>query len=138
MPTSAQLIDRYPGVVDLAIKNRPAAASYVVAAALTLDAAYAGATAMVTVPKGTTYRSPRLQRNRKNLVEETFRGLTRVSYDPTDFAAAAIPGDNAISFGIAHDCAIMARRLQKGVLVKEFPGATSGAQRSRVSKSHES
>jgi len=96
--TSAQLIERHPGVVDLAVSNNPVYSSYTIGAASTLDLAFAGTTPLVTVRRGRTYRSPTLQRNRINMVGESNRGLTRVSYDPKDFASATVPGDSDISF----------------------------------------
>jgi len=98
MSASAQLVERHPGVVDLAIGNNPAIQSFEVGAAVFLDAAYAGTTAMMRVPVGKGYRSRTLRRNRVNWVEESNRGLTRITYDPTDFASATIPGDPNISF----------------------------------------
>jgi len=96
--TSAQLIERHSGVVDLAVTSRPGIQSYTFGAAVSLDAAFAGTTAMFTVLRDRTFRSPILQRNRINLVGESNRGLTRVTYDPRDYAAVTIPGDTDISF----------------------------------------
>jgi hypothetical protein len=95
---SAQLIERHPNVVDLSVRSRPGIQSYVFGGAVSLDAAYAGTTAMFTVARGRTFRSPTLRRNRVNLVGERSYGLTRASYDPVDYASATIPGDNLISF----------------------------------------
>lgn len=96
--TSAQLIERHSGVVDLAVRNNPAYPSYIFGSAATLDLAFAGTTAMFTVRRGRTFRSPTLQRNRINMVGETSRGLTRASYDLKDYASATVPGDSDISF----------------------------------------
>jgi hypothetical protein len=94
----ASLVERHSGVVDLAVNNRPAVESYRFGAAVSLDAAYAGVTALFTVPRGHTFRSPTLLRNRVNLVGESNRGLTRASYDPRDYASTTVPGDTQISF----------------------------------------
>lgn len=98
MTTSASLIERHPGVVDLAIRNREGIQSYRIGAAVSLDTAYAGATTIATVPKGSVTRSKTLRRNRVNWVEESNRGLTRFSYAPADYASTTVPGDTDISF----------------------------------------
>lgn len=98
MTTSAQLIERFPGFVDLAIRNQASVASFTIGGDVTLDGAYGGVTAMVTVPKGSTYRSRTLRIQKTNRVEESNRGLTRVQYDPNDYASATLPGDGVIGF----------------------------------------
>lgn len=94
----ASLVERHPGVVDLAVTSRPSVESYQFGAAVTLDAAYVGVTTLFRVPRGQSFRSPTLLRNRVNLVGESNRGLTRASYDPSDYASATVPGDTQISF----------------------------------------
>lgn len=98
MSTAANLVDRYPGLVDLYIVGRSGIRSFSIGAAVSLDAAYAGTTAMFSVPNGGYFRSKTLRRNRINLVEQSQRGLTRFSYAPVDYASALIPGDPDISF----------------------------------------
>ncbi len=98
MATSAQLVERYPGFVDLAIRNRAAVASYTLGGEVTLDGAYAGVTDFLTVPKGYTFRSKTLRRTGQNRVEESNRGLTRIQYDPNDYASVNLPGDGVIGF----------------------------------------
>lgn len=98
MATSAQLVERYPGFVDLAIRNRAAVASYTIGGEVTLDGAYAGVTNFITVPKGSTFRSKTLRRTGQNRVEESNRGLTRIQYDPNDYASVTLPGDGVIGF----------------------------------------
>lgn len=96
--TSAHLIERHPGVVDLSVRNNPVHQSYIFGSAATLDLAFAGSNPMFTVRRGRTFKSPTLQRNRVNFVGEKNWGLTRASYDPKDYASATIPGDSDISF----------------------------------------
>ncbi len=98
MTTSAQLIERFPGFVDLAIRNQASVASYTIGGDVTLDGAYGGVTNMVTVPKGSVFRSRTLQINKINRVEESNRGLTRIQYDPNDYASAVLPGDGVVGF----------------------------------------
>lgn len=98
MAISAQLVERHPGFVDLAVRNRASVASYTLGGAVTLDGAYAGVTTMFTVPKGSVFRSKTLRINKKNRVEESNLGLTRIQYDPKDYASATLPGDNVVGF----------------------------------------
>ena len=98
MGTSAQLIERSPGFVDLAIRNRASVASYIIGGQVTLDGAYAGVTTMLTIRTGATFRSKTLRRNNQNRVEESNRGLTRIQYDPNDYASVTLPGDGVVGF----------------------------------------
>ena len=98
MTVDAHLVERHAGVVDLAVRTRPGVRSYTFGASVDLDTAYAGTTAMFTVDAGAAFRSQSLRRSRRNLVEESNRGLTRVAYDPADYVSAAVPGDATVSF----------------------------------------
>jgi len=120
---SAFLVERHPGVVDLAIKNRAGIASYVVSGALTLDAAYAGTTTMQTLLKGRSYRSRTLARNKRNLVEESHRGMTRFSYDPNDYVSASLPSDAHMGFIRVAEVTVAGTNLGEGpILVLPPPG----------------
>tara|TARA_R110000824_G_scaffold111593_1_gene260208 strand:+ start:2061 stop:2747 length:687 start_codon:yes stop_codon:yes gene_type:complete len=133
MSTQAQLVERHPGVIDLAINNNPAFQSVRVGAALTTTAALAGTTAMMTVPTGATFRSRTLRRNRINLVEESNRGLTRIAYDPTDFASATIPGDTQVVFlrvrGIDYGGVVLA---EGPILIVPPPGFFQSGRRALI------
>ena len=121
--TSAHLIERHKGVVDLSVTTRAGVHSYQFGAAVSLDAAYIGTTLMFTVLQGRTFRSDTLQRNRVNLVGETHRGLTRGSYAPKDYASATIPGDSDISFVRIADVDNAGTVLPEGpILVVTPPG----------------
>ena len=123
MTVSAYLVERHPGVVDLSVRSRAGVASYVFGAALTLDAAHAGAGAIQTLAKDATYRSRTLARNGKNRVEESNRGLTRFSYDPVDYASATVPGDASISFLTVSEVDTAGNNLGPGrILVIPPPG----------------
>ncbi len=98
MLTVPRLIERHVGIVDLVLANKPSALSYSVGAANTLDNAFVGSTYMFTVPRGGSFRSITLKRNKKNRVEESCRGLTKVSIDLDDYANANIPGDGSTSY----------------------------------------
>tara|TARA_Y100000310_G_C20572324_1_gene758687 strand:- start:454 stop:1131 length:678 start_codon:yes stop_codon:yes gene_type:complete len=93
-----RLVERHPGIVNLAIRNRAGIVGYRLNAAVDLDTAYTAPTAMITVPKNATFRSATLRQKKIGSVPESNRGLTRIVYDPSDFVSAAIPGDSDISF----------------------------------------
>jgi len=123
MPTplfthNPNFIERHYGVVSLSVSNRQLDKS-------TKSIRFAGAKVITTnpvvqstlfsVPVSGSYRSPTLKRNRKNLVEEVNRGLTRVSYDPDDFAGANFHGEGALGF-------VKIEELDSaGVEIKESP-----------------
>jgi hypothetical protein len=123
MTTSASLLERHPGVIDLSIRNRPGVQSYQLGAAVSLDVAFAGTTPLVTVGQGRTFRSLTLQRNKVNLVGESLRGLTRIAYDPVDFASPAVPGDAALCFLRVAEIDLAGVTLPEGpILVVPAPG----------------
>lgn len=92
------LIERKPGVVNLAVRTTAGAKSYSFGAALSLNAAFAGATTMFEVPANGTFSSPTLRKSKVNAVYESNRGLTRVQFAPVDYASATIPGDTYTTF----------------------------------------
>jgi len=92
------LVARQTGIISLMMPNRPSIRTYAVGASVTLDAAFAGATAMFSVSRGASYRSSTLRKNKLGWTEESTLNQTRVSYDPNDFASATVPGDKAITF----------------------------------------
>ncbi len=98
MSVVPRLVRRYPGLVDLSIKDRAGVSRYDVGGALTLNLAYAGTAAMFSVKSGGSYASPRVVRAQLNHTQESNRGLTRALYNPNDFASADLPGDSDISF----------------------------------------
>lgn len=128
MTASLSLIERHPGVVDMSIRKRAGVRSYVLGAALSLDTAYAGTTALATIRIGTSFRSRTLLRNRINTVDESNRGLTRIALDPVDFASATVPGDPNICFYRVAEVDLAGNNLGEGpILVVPPPGFfTSG------------
>lgn len=98
MSVVPRLVRRYPGIVDLAIINKTGISRYDVKGALSLDIAYAGTTAMFSVPQGGTYSSRRITRSQINHTQESNKGLTRAMYNMADFASANLPGDSDICF----------------------------------------
>ena len=98
MSSGLQIVERHTRCVEILIRQDPRVASYIIGAAVSLTAAQAGVTSMIEVGSGRSYRSPSLRRNRINLVEDPAGRFTRISYDPTDFASATVPGDTQIGF----------------------------------------
>lgn len=92
------LVDRYPGVISMAVKNRPSVAEYRFGAANTLDSAFAGVTPLEDVRKGTSFRSPTLVASSLNRCADSRTGQTRFSVDMNDYASAAVPSDAAMAF----------------------------------------
>lgn len=92
------LIERKPGIVNLAVRTTAGAKSYSFGAALSLNTAFAGVTTMFEVPANGSFSSPTLRRSRVNAVQESNRGLTRVQFTPVDYASATIPGDTYTTF----------------------------------------
>lgn len=132
MTTSASLLERHSGAVELAIRNRAGVRSYVIGAAVSLNAAFAGTTTLLTIGQGQSFRSISLQRSRRNVVEESRRGLTRISYDPVDFASATVPGDPDISFIRVAEIDIAGVTLPEGPILVVPPPGFYGSGRSSL------
>jgi hypothetical protein len=98
MTTTPRLIEHSVNFIDLALRNRAGVQAYRIGAANTLDTAFAGTTAMFTVRKGRSFRSITLRRNNRGRTQESQRGLTRVMYDPEDYAGGVIPHDNKATY----------------------------------------
>ena len=83
MPSTApRMIARTPRLVELTLPINPSVMTYTLQAHKTLDGAFAGATAMFSVPNGGDYRSPGLRRKGLGLTGANYRSLTRIVYDP--------------------------------------------------------
>ena len=132
MTTSAHLIERNTGIVELMIRNRPGIRSFVLGAARTLDLAYAGTTTFLTITQGGSYRSVTLRQKNINRVEETLRGMTRVSYDPGDFASATIPGDPDVGFVRVSEVDSSGATLAEGPILVIPPPGFLGSGRSNL------
>ena len=90
--------ERSVGVAQFIVSNRPSVAQYRFVAGNTIDQAASAATTMFTIPKGSWFRSPTLQRNSVSRVEENFRGRTVAQVNFDDYNSATIHGDSAINF----------------------------------------
>lgn len=123
MSPDLQFIGRHQGVVDLAIFNNPTYRAFRVNGGMTLDDAFNASVAMMTVPVGQGYRSRTLRRSGKYGVDDSSKGLTRIVFDPNDFASASLPGDDQVGFlraqGIDHGGVAQA---EGPILVVPLPG----------------
>ncbi len=98
MPTTPQLIERFQGVTELGMLNKPSVASFEVGAERSLDGAFSGTTVMFRVTNGGYFRSKTLRRNRINRTDENSRGWSRASINFDDFSSATIPGSGVLTF----------------------------------------
>jgi len=98
MTVAAQLVERSAGLIDLIVRSQPNVSAYQFAAGETLDAAFAGPTAMFDVPSKTQFVSKTLLLQRRGRIDERTPGLTRATFNLNDFASATVPGDSVISF----------------------------------------
>lgn len=98
MASFPRILQRTKNFVDMSFRNSPDIRAYRVAGAITLDAAFAGTSAMFTVKKGRHYRSPSIVSRRLARVQESMRGLTRATFDPQDFVSATLPPDSDMLF----------------------------------------
>jgi hypothetical protein len=92
------LVQRSTGLVDLLVSNTPGNSVFRFASAITLNAAYTGATPIFDVIQGRTFLSRTLALQRRGYVEENTRGMTRATFNPDDFAGATTPGDSVVSY----------------------------------------
>ena len=90
--------ERSVGVAQFIVMNRPSVAQYRFVAGNTLTTAFGSASTLFTIPKGSWFRSPTLQRNSVSRVEESFRGRTIAQVNFDDYASASVHGDSAINF----------------------------------------
>ncbi|MDB4278589.1 hypothetical protein N9917_03170 [Deltaproteobacteria bacterium] len=100
MSVTPRLIARYTNSVDLSLRTRAGIKGYRIAGADTLDTAFAGATAMFTVPAARTFRSLSIRKRNEGNVSESNRGLTRMMYDPEDYwvPGGDLPHDPQVSY----------------------------------------
>lgn len=95
------LINRRPGVIDMAITSRPGVGAYRVVAATTLTAAQAltpASPALFDVSRDRSFRSPTLVTSSLDHVEDSRRGQTRIQVNMDDYASASVPGDGLVCF----------------------------------------
>lgn len=90
--------ERSVGVAQFIVMNRPSIAQYRFVAGNTVDTAFGAASTLFTIPKGSWFRSPTLQRNTVSLVGESFRGRTVAQVNFDDYTSASVHGDSAINF----------------------------------------
>ena len=99
-PTYPNFVERHYGVVQLSVANGQLhgdtkflkfKGTNDLKATITYDTLF-------TIPVGTTFRSPSLQRNKINIVGESTAGMSMVSFDPDDYAGTNFHGEGAITF----------------------------------------
>jgi hypothetical protein len=92
------LVQRSQGLVDILAGNTPGVGSFRFASAVSLNAAYAGATSIFDVIQGRRFLSRTLALQRRGYVEENTRDMTRATFNPDDFASLTVPGDSVVSY----------------------------------------
>lgn len=93
------LIERQQGVVGLCVFNRELSETTQTLRFVGRKSLVLGTTSnLFTVRKDVDFRSKSLRRNKKNLVEESTRGLTRISFDPDDFSGTDFHGEGVLNF----------------------------------------
>jgi hypothetical protein len=98
MPTIPRLLERHSHQVVMTIRSKADVRRYRIGAANTLDVAFAGTTPMFDVYRDRMFRSPSIRQRRIGFTQESYRGLTKVHYDPQDYQGGVVPGDAAVSF----------------------------------------
>lgn len=100
MSSIPRMITRYDRQVELTLPHNKGIGWFQVGAANTLDTAFAGTTAMFTLPSGGTFRSPGITTRRLGRTQNNNRGLSWMLYDPEDYwvPAGTLPHDNGLSF----------------------------------------
>lgn len=100
MQTTPRLTYRFAHSVELIVQNNPDVSAYRFSAANSLNTAFAGATPMFTLERGSSYRSISIRRKRLGTSIYTLRGITTAMYDPEDFwvPAGTLPHDFEASY----------------------------------------
>lgn len=98
--TYAGVQDRMTKLIHIAVRNDPAVLGYQFWGHNTVNGAYgnpaasgvggSGAVAMFEVARGTTFRSPLIIANGRDMVEESRRGATHAVFDMDDYTAAGV------------------------------------------------
>ena len=97
------VLERSPGLIDLAIRNT-SATHYRISAHRSLNDAHSGGTTLFTIQKNTSFRSKTLRQKGLGLTMDSNRGLTRMVFDLKDYAdggggsAATVPMDDEVMY----------------------------------------
>ena len=99
------LLERSQGLVDLTLRDKADTTKYRILAHRNLDSCRTGATTILSdITKGSMYRSPTLVRKGLGRTMDNNRGLTRITFDISDFAdggggtAPTVPLENEIIY----------------------------------------
>lgn len=98
MSTIPRLLNRHKHQVVMTVRSDPKVRAYQFKGANTLDNAFSSPTDMFLAFRDRHFRSVGIRKRNIGLVNENYRGLTKVHYDPQDFQGGTVPGDAAISF----------------------------------------
>ena len=99
------LLERSQGLVDLTLRDNPDTTKYRILAHRNLDSCRTSATTLIDdLAQGSMYRSPTLVRKGLGRTMDNNRGLTRITFDISDFAdggggsAPTVPLENEIIY----------------------------------------
>lgn len=99
------LLERSQGLVDLTLRDNPDTTKYRILVHRNLDSCRTGATTILdNLTQGSMYRSPTLVRKGLGRTMDNNRGLTRITFDISDFAdggggtAPTVPFENEIIY----------------------------------------
>ena len=99
MAIAPRLVQRSAGLIDIAIPTRPQVASFAIGSNVDLTNAWVGTTPfLASIPRNTWFKSPSLVRAGVGSYPESMRGLTRVSFNPNDYASGTMNGDTATQY----------------------------------------
>lgn len=89
------VVQRLPNFVDLAIPRKAGVTEYRISGHYDLDTAFSAPVPFITIAAGGSFRSPALCKTKRGQIAESNRGLTRVKFDPDDYAnpVTGLPAD---------------------------------------------
>lgn len=90
MSTLPRTISRNPNRIELTFRSPSVVTRHRVSGHKSLDGAFAGTVNMFTVDAKTSFRSPTVIKKGWGIIDETFRGLTKVLFDPNDYSPLSI------------------------------------------------
>lgn len=125
MSTIPNLITRARNRVVMTIPENPLISGYRIRGHNTLDGAFAGGVVMFEVKSGTRYRSPDLCRQRLGLVEGSLANITKIVFDPDEFAplSANLPTDQQVLYLTVEDYDIALGGYQPPSTILVIPNA---------------
>lgn len=100
MSTLPRLSSRYHDRIELVFRNPANVMEYRVSAHKTLNGAFTGAVPLFSFPVGTHFRSPFIVKKGWGIINESMRGLSRVTFNLNDYQPLNpnIPSDHEVSY----------------------------------------